>query len=650
MATSQPYGTWSSPIDARDLATSASFADVVSTGETVLFTRTDPSSGEQRLHRWSPGAGLCAMGELDVRSRVHEYGGGAVAVAAGTVLAVDFAGQRLHRVEGDSTTPVTPASEARVRFGAGVPLSDGRLVVVRETHDGASAESVRNELVLLHPADGTQHPLVSDHDFVGAPRVGPDGALAWLAWDHPDMPWDGAALWVGRLEGDALTDVHRVAGGDDVSVAELAWWGADLVFTEDSTGHWELCHHAPADRTTTRLTDGAADLGGPRWTLGRDGLAVVGDHVVVVRTTEAVAELVLVDLQAGAVGSSPTAAVRPWPVPTGQVLELVAHDSGVVTIEVDTDGRRAVRLRGLAGGTTPIDEVAPLTERPGDLAEPVQVTVGEHEERTHAFFHPPANADATAPEGELPPLVVFLHGGPTSHTRPVRTDAIAYWTTRGFAVADVNYRGSTGFGRAYRNLMRGRWGEIEVADVIAVAVELGRLGMVDPARMAVRGGSAGGFTALAVLTTPDQPFACGTSFFGVADLAALAEHTHKFESRYLDRMVGPLPEAAEVYRQRSPLTHMDELEVPLLVLQGMDDKVVPPEQSQVVVEAARARGLLHAYLTFEGEGHGFRKPASIAAWHEAETEFYRTAMGIGQAVAMHPRAVHPDARGGHFAP
>lgn len=628
MATSQPYGTWSSPIDAADLAASASFADLVSTGDAVLFTRTDPSSGEQRLHRWSPGAGLCAMGELDVRSRVHEYGGGAVAAAAGTVLAVDFAGQRLHRVEGDTTTPVTPDTGARVRFGSGVPLPDGRLVVVRETHDGASAESVRNELVLLDPAEGTQHSLVSDHDFVGAPRVGPDGALAWLAWDHPDMPWDGAALWVGRLEGDALTDVHRVAGGDDVSVAELAWWGADLVFTEDSTGHWELCHHAPADRTTTRLTDGAADLGGPRWTLGRDGLAVVGDHVVVVRTTEAVGDLVLIDLRAGAAGSSRAAAVRPWPVPTGQVLELVAHDSGVVTIEVDTDGRRAVRLRDLAGGITTIDEVAPLTDRPGDLAEPVQVTVGEQEERTHAFFHPPANADATAPEGELPPLVVFLHGGPTSHTRPVRTDAIAYWTTRGFAVADVNYRGSTGFGRAYRNLMRGRWGEIEVADVIAVAVELGRLGMVDPARMAVRGGSAGGFTTLAVLTTPDQPFACGTSFFGVADLAALAEHTHKFESRYLDRMVGPLPEAAEVYRQRSPLTHMDELEVPLLVLQGMDDKVVPPEQSQVVVDAATARGLLHAYLTFEGEGHGFRKPASIAAWHEAETEFYRTVMGI----------------------
>lgn len=635
----RPYGTWPSTIDAADLAGSVGFADLVSAGSQLLFTRTDPATGEPRLQRWTPATGVRPTVGLDVRTRVHEYGGAAVTAApdaggaAGEVLVVDFGQQQLHRVQGDVATPVTPETAARVRFGAGAFLPDGRLVVVRETHHGDSATEVSNELVLLDPSDGGQQVLVGDRDFVAAPRVGPDGLLAWLAWDHPDMPWDGAELHTGRLvRGDRLTEVHRVAGGEDVAVADLAWWGTDLVFTEDSTGFWELCHYAPAgERRVTRLTDGGADIGGPRWTLGRDQLAVVGDTAVVARTTAAVTELVGVDLPTALAAARPGAGARPWPVRAGQVLTVVAHGGAVATLELDTDGRAAVRLRELDGGCTTVDQAEPLTERPGDLADPVPVAVRDGADRTHAFLHPPANADVTGPEDELPPLVVFLHGGPTSHTRPVRTDAVAYWTTRGFAVADVNYRGSTGFGRPYRNLMRGRWGEIEVADVIAVAQELGRRGLVDPARMAVRGGSAGGFTTLAVLTTPDQPFACGTSFFGVADLAALAAHTHKFESRYLDRMVGPLPQDAAVYRQRSPLTHMDRLAVPLLVLQGTEDKVVPPEQAQTVVDAARARGLLHDYLLFEWEGHGFRRPENIAAWHQAELACYGQVMGFTPA-------------------
>nr|WP_231748011.1 prolyl oligopeptidase family serine peptidase [Auraticoccus cholistanensis] len=356
-------------------------------------------------------------------------------------------------------------------------------------------------------------------------------------------------------------------------------------------------------------------------------MAVVGDAVVLVRTREAAADLVRVDLSRRPDGSVVGQLVE-WPTATGQVQQLVRHAGAVATREVDPDGRRAVRLRGLDGSVVDVDDLPGPTTRAGDLGEIRPVTVGEGAETTHAFLHLPANADVTAPEGSRPPLVVFLHGGPTSHTPPVRTAAIAFWTTRGFAVADVNYRGSTGFGRAYRDAMRGRWGEIEVADVIAVATELGRRGLVDADRMAVRGGSAGGFTTLAVLTAPEHPFACGTSFFGVADLAALAEFTHKFESRYLDRMVGPLPETADVYRERSPLTHVDRLSVPLLVLQGLDDKVVPPEQSQVVVDAAREKGLLHDYLTFAGEGHGFRRPENVAAWHTAELGFYRSVMGI----------------------
>ncbi len=631
-AATRPYGSWPSPVAAADLASSTRLDDLTNVGASLVWTRSDPDDGRQRLVSWHAEPGLVDLGELDVRSRVHEYGGGAVvtdeAGGDGSVLAVSAPDQRLHRVHPDGRSePVTPETGATVRFAAGVTCRDRRVVLVRETHDGPVAAQVRNELVLLDPRDGSQQVLVGDRDFVAAPKVGPDGWLAWLAWDHPSMPWDGAELWAGRLVGETLTEVRRVAGGDDVSVAELDWWGADLVLTEDSTGFWELYHHDLSTGTTTRLSEEQADLGHPRWMLGGDELAVVGDAVVLTRTREGVSTLLRADLSRDAHGAV-LAEVVEWPTHTGQLLALVPHAGAVATLEVDADGRRAVRVRGLDGSVSTVDEVPGPTTRAGDLGEVRPVTVGEGEQQTHAFLHLPANADVTAPEGSLPPLVVFLHGGPTSATLPVRTPAIAFWTTRGFAVADVNYRGSTGFGRAYRDAMRGRWGEIEVADVLAVATELGRRGLVDADRMAVRGGSAGGFTTLAVLTSPEHPFACGTSFFGVADLAALAADTHKFESRYLDQMVGSLPAAAEVYRERSPLTHVDRLSVPLLVLQGTADKVVPPEQSRVVVDAARAKGLLHDYLLFEGEGHGFRRPENVAAWHTAELAFYRQVMGL----------------------
>ncbi|WP_158548110.1 prolyl oligopeptidase family serine peptidase [Desertihabitans brevis] len=645
MSTVRPYGHWPSPVRPEDLASSASVEGLTSTGDALWFTRTDPGTGQQRLHRWD-GVDVVARTGLDVRSRVHEYGGGALAGPAepstdgtgpASVVVVDFAEQQLHRVgaDGDAETLTAPTG-ARTRWGDGVVLADGRLVAVRETHDGDTATEVRNELVLLDPADGTASVLVGDADLVAAPTPGPDGWLAWLTWGHPDMPWDSATLWAGRLDGTTLHGVRAVAGGDGVSVSELAWWGRDLLCTEDSTGFWELWHHR-LDGSTTRVTDEGADLGRPRWTLGGRRLAVLADpadpdraEVVVARTREGATDLRLVGLTRTADGSVRPASTRAWPVPTGQVAELTAHAGGVATVETDPDGGRAVRLRTLDGGVTTVAAVAPPTDRPGDLGPVQAITVGEGEQRTHAFLHLPANADATGPQDQAPPLVVFLHGGPTGHTLPVRTAAIAYWTTRGFAVADVNYRGSAGFGRAYRDALRGRWGESEVADVIAVATELARRGLVDGDKMAVRGGSAGGFTTLAVLTAPEHPFACGTSFFGVADLAALAAFTHKFESRYLDRLVGPLPEAAAVYRERSPLSHVDRLSVPLLVLQGTEDKVVPPEQSEVVVEAARAKGLLHDYLLFPGEGHGFRRPEHVAAWHRAELDFYRTVMGLGE--------------------
>lgn len=623
-----PHGSWTSPIDAASLAAGSPFYEqVVVAGDDVLWTRSDPATGAVRLHRHRDGVVEMLAPGLNIRSRVHEYGGGAVAAGAGVVVVSSYDDQRLYRVDDDGTAhAVTADTGGRVRFGDGVVTEDGGLVAVRETHGD---DGVANELVLVDLHDGSQAVLVDDHDFVAAPRLAPDGRLAWLAWDHPDMPWDGAAAHVGRLVGDRLVERHRVVGGDSVAVADLAWRpdGA-LVTSSDESGFWEVSAHH--DGSVTGLTDGGIDHGKPRWNLGRNMLAVVGPALVVVATDQAMDSVRVI---------GPDGAVETLPAPAAVLQSVVAlGDDAFVALEADTDGRLAVRRHGLDGSVTTLDDVAPITDRPGDLAEPVPLTVpvGDDGAVTHAFFHPPANAEHVGPEDEAPPLVVFIHGGPTSHVAPVRTAAIAWWTTRGIAVADVNYRGSTGFGRSYRRALWENWGETDVADVVAVADELADRGWVDRDRMAIRGGSAGGFTTLAVLTSPDHPFACGCSFFGVADLGALAAETHKFESRYLDRMIGPLPQAEELMRQRSPLTHVDRLAVPLLVLQGLEDRVVPPRQAEMIVEAAARRGVPHAHLTFAGEGHGFRRPDSIVRWHESELAFYGEVMGFRPAGDLAP--------------
>lgn len=635
--TTMPHGTWPSRISGDDIASAGHrFEDLVATDDAVWFTRTDPESGGMRLHRWTGSGEALAMAvDLDVRGRVHEYGGGAVMVGADVVVVVDHAEQQLHVVHEDgSTTAVTPPTDLAVRFGAGRVLDDGRLLVVRETHHAGSASGpdtstdvahVANELVLVDLDGGRQVVLVDDHDFVGDPAVGPGEWIAWTTWDHPHMPWDEAVLWAGRLVDEAVLDVRRIAGGDGASLADWTWSGTSLVWTDDRTGFWEVYRQDPDGGSEQSLTAAGIDLGLPRWTLGMHTLAVADGTVMAVGVRDGVARL-------GVVDDDGWRAVTPLGSDVGQV---VAYGDRVATIESDPDGTQAIRCRATDGTLEDVvDEIPSTLSRPGDVPEIRPVHTGSGNERTHGFLHLPADADVAGPVDEAPPLLVFVHGGPTSHVAPVTKTGIAFWTTRGFAVLDLNYRGSSGHGRAYRRLMRGRWGEIEVDDAIAMASALARDGVVDGNRMAIRGGSAGGFTALAAVTRPHHPFACATSFFGVADLAALAEHTHKFESRYLDSMVGRLPEDRHVYDERSPVTNIDNLAVPVLVLQGSDDKVVAPSQAEAIVEGAERRGVPHAHIVFEGEGHGFRKPANIRAWYEAELAFYGEVMGFRPAGEM----------------
>ncbi len=635
-----PHGTWPSPLEAADLAAGAIVpGNLLAAGRRLLWTERRPAEeGRQALVGWDGRevADQVPAG-FDVRTRVHEYGGAPFTAVGETVYASEYTDQRLYRIGGRHPQPVTAGGEgpAAVRWADArhVPGSN-LLVAVRETHHGD--HEPRNELVALDLDTGEEHLLLGGRDFVASPRPSPDGRrLAWTAWDHPSMPWDDAELWVAELHDGQLEDPRRIAGGDQASVCSVTWMhDGRLAFGLDTSGYWEV-HVSDDTRSSEQVSWFDADCGAPAWQFGMQSIAPLADgRLVCVVTERATHRLVLLEPDTSTVTevSLPYANIdRIQPFGRG-VTFLAAEANGARVVVVWTPGRPAIEVRRY--------ELSALEEGDWPVPEPIEVGTPDGE-TTNAFLWRPANRDVAGPEDELPPLLVFTHGGPTGHVSPILTPAIAYWTTRGFAVADVNYRGSSGFGRAYRDRLLGHWGELDVDDTMAVARTLATTGVVDGDRMAIRGGSAGGYTTLAVLTTPGHPFACGTSFFGVADLELLARHTHKFESHYLDRVVGPLPESRDLYRQRSPLHRADRLSKPLLVLQGLEDPVVPPEQAEAMVAAAAERGIPHAYVAFEGEQHGFRRAENIVTWLESELAFYGQVMGFVPAGDLPEVALTP---------
>jgi dipeptidyl aminopeptidase/acylaminoacyl peptidase len=634
----RPYGAWQSPLRAHDLAAGVvRLGDLRADGDALWWTELRPADdGRTAIVRHdADGTADVIPSHLDARTRVHEYGGAPFAVRDGRLVTSHDADQRLHLVENGVDRPVTPepATPRVVRYADGQLTADGAaLVCVRETHDPDGAREPVNEIVLVDLDTGEGEVLVTGPDFVAAPRLSPDEReLAWLQWDHPDMPWDGAELHVATFDGEQVRDAHRLGGGGGVSAHRPVWLpDGRLVTSLDATGFWEV--HVRDGEDLRRVTDLGADVGGPHWMFGNEAIAPLPDgRLALAVTRRAATGLAVLDLDAGTVvevEAPYTAVSQLQPTPTG-VAFLAASPEVAQAVVTYVPGRGLEEARRVD-----IDAL-----RPGDLSPPEAIEVRTPDgATTHAFVYPPASENHEGPDGERPPLVVFTHGGPTGHVSPTLSAQIAYWTTRGFAVADVNYRGSTGFGRSYRDALKGQWGVHDVTDTIAVACHLAEQGKVDGQRMVIRGGSAGGFTTLAVLTSSEHPFAAGTNFFGVADIGALMEHTHKFESRYLDRLVGPLPEAAELCRQRSPITHVDRLQRPLLVLQGLEDAVVPPAQSEAIVEACARRGIPHAYLAFEGEQHGFRKAENVVTWLESELAFY------GQVLGFEPADDVPDLR------
>ncbi len=517
----------------------------------------------------------------------------------------------MYRVEDGAVRPVTPEPPQpnALRYADGCVTRDGATVIcVRESH----GDEIVNELVAF-PADGSAAAQVvaSGRDFYAAPRIGRDGRLAYLAWDHPLLPFLGCELWVGG---------EQVAGGADEAVFQPQW-GPDgaLYWVSDRDGWWNLY------RDGEPLTSLEAELGYPLWVFGARTYDFLSDGRIACTLIEkGLHSFALLDARTGGLERRDLAftASIPYVRAHGMCFAVLAgtptETPGIHLVDAET-GAYETLLRTWNG------ELAPESISVG---RPIEFESGGR--TAHAFYYPPANADFEGPEDELPPLRVVIHGGPTSQAKLCFQLRCQFLTSRGWGVVDVNYGGSTGFGRAYRELLHERWGVVDLEDCIAAAQHLAAAGEVDGSRLSISGGSAGGYTTLLALATSDV-FAAGTSAFGVADLVSLTQTTHKFESRYTDWLLGPLPEALDVYRERSPITHADSIRAPVMITQGLEDEVVPPAQAEQIVEALERNGVPHVYLPLEGEGHGYRRRESLVHSVSVELSFYGQVFGFEPA-------------------
>ncbi|GJM38371.1 MAG: peptidase [Acidimicrobiales bacterium] len=558
--------------------------------------------------------------DANVRTLVHEYGGGSWWLGTGGVYWVDLADQRLRFTDDSGTSVITPEppTPRGHRYADGVVTADGRFsICVRERHDGDGEPA--NEIASVANDGSGVSALWAKSDFVSSPRLSADGTrLAFISWDHPEMPWTRTRLHVHAFADGRLGDeLIRLDG--DRAFCEPGWVDDRLLVVVDDDGWWNLHAVDLVDASLTPVLAGPFEIATPPWVFGMQRWASIDGSIVAVAALPTGDELIVDGRTITTVDSTINSlhAGRSQLVCTGAGYD---HETEVVALTV-ADGapiRRAVK---------------PARALPFDrrfLVEPefISFPTGEDgSEIAHGLFYPPTNPDHVAPAGERPPLLVLAHGGPTAQARRQLQTAILFWTSRGIAVVDVDYRGSTGYGRAYRQALDDRWGIADVEDCVAAARHLADRGDVDPDRLMIRGGSAGGFTVLSALAFHDV-FAVGASRYGVADLEALATDTHKFEARYLDSLVGPYPEARDVYVARSPINHVDQLAAPMIVLQGDEDEIVPPNQSEMIVDALRAKGVEVEYLLFEGEQHGFRKAENIVAALEAELAFFGRILGF----------------------
>jgi dipeptidyl aminopeptidase/acylaminoacyl peptidase len=652
--TTAPYGSWISPITS-DLIVRASISlgDVLLDGGDVYWLEGRPQEGGRyvlvRLRPDGSAVDVSPAAPFNVRTRVHEYGGGAAVLSGGTAYVSEFADQRLYRVvAGKPPDPLTPAPpggdpDRGLRYADGLIDSANKLWVgVREDHRTPGTQAVNTLVAVDLGAGGEGTVLVKGNDFYSSPRLSPDGKrLAWLTWNHPNMPWVATELWVGGWDGKSVANPVRVPGKADESIFQPEWApDGRLYFISDRGGWWNLHRWDEAAGTAANVCPRDAEFGQPQWNFGMSTYAFVSATRAVCAYTEAgVGRLAYLDLAAGRL----TPVVLPFSefgsvrAGGGRVLfRAGAADSPTSIVNFDLAGEKVTVLRK---STTDADD--PAIRRYFTAPHPVEFPTGKGE-TAHALYYPPLNPDFAAPAGELPPLVVKCHGGPTAAASGTLDFRNQFWTSRGVAVVDVDYRGSSGYGRKYRDGLHGTWGVVDVEDCAAAVRYLADQGLADKARAVITGGSAGGYTTLACLTDGNaavrSTFRAGGSYYGVSDPAALARDTHKFESHYLDWLIAPYtdPDPAvqaryrQIYQDRSPVEHADRLSAPVAFFQGTEDKIVPPNQTEEMVKALRRKAIPVEYLLFAGEQHGFRRSENIKRSLDAELYFYAVlAFGAG---------------------
>ena len=643
---SASYGAWRSPISAAQLtAATIGLQDLTLNGDNAYWIESRPTeAGRSVVVQRDPHGVITdrTPAPFNTRTRVHEYGGAAYTVHRNTLFFSNFTDQRIYRqTPNDTPQPITPDQPARYADLTIDPHHD-RIICVSEDHHPQhnSTEPINRLTAIALDKRTPPRTLVEGNDFYAAPRPSPTGdQLAWITWNHPNMPWDGTQLWLARVDADAaITNARQIAGGPNEAITHPAWSPDGILhFVSDRTGWGNLYRVTADDEVQPILKIDAqreAELSDPAWVFGLSTYAFASpDRIIAAIAQNGTRRLAQIDIPNGDLTVIDT--------PSTDLRYLRATPTHVYFIGGSPTEAPAVVRRDLTSRqTTVLKRSSETTLDPNELSPPQTIAFPSTNSATaHAFYYPPHNPRHSAPAGERPPLIVRSHGGPTTASTNTLNLRNQYWTSRGFAVVDVNYGGSTGYGRAYRERLNGQWGVVDVDDCVAAATYLAERGDVDAQRLIITGGSAGGYTTLCALTFRDR-FAAGAAYYGVSDAESLARDTHKFEARYLDSLIGPYPQAADLYRDRSPVHAADQLACPVIFFQGLEDEIVPPSQTETMVDALRNRGIPVAYLPFKGEQHGFRQAPNIRRALEAELYFYSRIFDIDLPNPIDPVPIH----------
>ncbi len=631
-----PYGSWKSPITSELVASETiMLGQTAIDGEDIYWIETRPAEGGRYvIVRRSPDGKThdVTPPPFNARTLVHEYGGGSFVIANGTIYFSNFDDQRIYRQDSPQSEPQPITPEANLRYAdAVIDHRRRRLICVREDHTDQECEAVNTIVSISLDGSGENKVMVSGNDFYSAPRLSPDGSqIAWLTWNHPNMPWNESELWVGEIREDgSVVTVEQVAGGSDESIFQPEYSpDGTLYFVSDRTGWWNL--YRWRDSRIEPLCEMPAEFGMPYWSFASSTYNFASaNRIICSYTQQGTWHLASLDTTNGKLEAikTPYTSISFLRASPGKAVFLAGSPTETMSVaQLDLATHELKILR----------RSSKVTIDPEYLSMPQAIEFStEHGLTAHAFFYLPNNPDYKASLGTKPPLLVISHGGPTAATSSVLNLMIQFWTSRGIAVVDVNYGGSTGYGRSYCQRLNGQWGVVDIDDCVNSTRYLVERGKVNGDYLAIRGGSAGGYTTLSALAFRDV-FKAGASYYGISDLEVFARDTHKFESRYLDRLVGSYPEHRDLYRKRSAINYIEQFSCPMILFQGLEDKIVPPNQAEMMVEALRKKGLPVAYIPFEGEQHGFRRAKNIKRALDAELYFYSKVFDFELAQPVEP--------------